>query len=185
MTLFPPPAGGPVIPAGLAVHGNQLTADLNQLITQPISFLATGVFARMRQTTPAQSLTSGAENVLAYDTVDEDPYAGWNAASNWWMPPAGCSGWYLVVVACSAASPPSDAILRPVILLNGTPQYALEGPGAPGSSPLSASGSALIYMLGGSDYVQGGAFWQSGSGAISTSIAAGDQPLLQVSWESN
>lgn len=183
MTLFPPPAGGPVIPAGLSPHGNLLTADLDNLIISPVKFCATGIFARMRQTI-SQSLTNNAENILSLDTVDEDPYGGWNAGSNYWTPPAGCSGWYQVVVFTSAGTAGSDGVLRPVVILNGTPQYALEGPGPASTSVLAASGSAWVYLLGGSDQVQGAALW-AGTGSVSTSVTASFQSQLQVSWESN
>jgi hypothetical protein len=191
MTLFPPPPGGPVLPAGLSPHGDQLTADLNALITSPVSFLATGVFARLRQASAGQSLTPAAHNVLAYDTVDEDPYGGWSATAtasqpaHSWLCPAGCSGWYLATVTASLATPPSDSALRPEILLNGSPWLALAGPGATASTNSQGDGSGYVYLLGGSDYVQGGAFLATGSGAQLTSVAAGFQPLLQVSWESN
>ncbi len=190
MTLFPPPPGGPVIPAGLSPHGDQLTADLNALITNPLSFLVTGVFARLRQASAGQSLTSNAHDVIDFDTTDEDPYGGWSATSTAsqpafsWLCPPGCSGFYLVTVTASLATPPSDAVLRPEVILTGVPQYALAAPGETLAN-MQGDGSAYVYMLGGVDYVQGGAFYQSGSGASLTSVAAGFQPLLQVSWESN
>jgi hypothetical protein len=188
--LVPPPAGGPVLPAGLSPHGDQLTADLNNLITNPISFLAAGIFARLRQASGTQTLTASATNVISYDTVDEDPYSGWSAtatgtqAAHSWQPPAGCSGWYWVHVSVSLGTVPADSVLRPVVLVTGTPQFALETAKAP-SAPMIISGSALVYMLGGADYVQGAVFFASGSGNEPTSIAAGYQSLMDVSWESN
>lgn len=188
--LLPPPAGGPVIPAGLAVHGDKLTRDLNTLITNPVSFLATGIFARLRQASGAQTLTASATSVLAFDTVDEDPYSGWSAAgtatqaADSWQPPAGCSGWYLVHVSASLGTVPADSVLRPVVVVTGVPQFAVEDPKAP-SAPMIASGSAFVYLLGGSDYVQGAVFFASGSGNEPTSIAAGYQSVMDLSWESN
>lgn len=190
MTLYPPPAGGPVLPAGLSPHGDQLTADLNQLITNSIAFCATGIFARLRQASGTQTLTANATNVLSYDTVDEDPYAGWSAASTGtqaahsWQPPAGCSGWYLVHLSISLGTVPADSVLRPVVVVTGASQFAVECAKAPGA-PEIASGSAFVYLLGGVDYVQGGVFFNSGSGNEPTSIAAGYQSVMDVSWESN
>lgn len=190
MTLFPPPAGGPVLPAGLSPHGDKLTADLNAGITQPIQFLGTGIFARVRQASGTQTLTASATNVLNFDTVDEDPYAGWSAtstatqAAHSWQPPAGCSGWYHVHVSASLGTVPADSVLRPVILVTGVAQFAVETAKAPGA-PMLAPGSAYVYLLGGVDYVQGAAFFASGSGNEPTSIAAGFQSLMDISWESN
>lgn len=190
MTLFPPPAGGPVIPAGLSPHGDQLTADLNNLIINPVKFCATGIFARLRQASGTQTLTANATSVLSYDTVDEDPYAGWSAtvtgtqAAHSWQPPVGCGGWYMVHVSASLGTSPADSVLRPVVLVTGAAQFAVECAKAPGS-PEIASGSALVYLLGGSDYVQGGVFFNSGSGNEPTSITAGYQSLMDISWESN
>lgn len=188
--LLPPPAGGPVIPAGLSPHGDKLTADLNALITSPIAFCAAGIFARVRQASATQTLTASATSVLSYDTVDEDPYSGWSAAgtatqaAHSWQPPAGGSGWYHVHLSVSLGTVPADSVLRPVVLVTGVPQFAVETAKAP-SAPMIASGSAWVYLLGGSDYVQGAAFFASASGNEPTSIAAGYQSLMDVSWDSN
>jgi hypothetical protein len=190
MTLYPPPAGGPVIPAGLAAHGNQLTADLNQLIIAPVQFCATGIFARLRQASAAQTLTSNATNVIQLDTTDEDPYGGWSAtatgtqAAYSWQPPAGCSGWYHVHLTVSLGTVPADTVLRPVPLVTGTTQFAVETAKA-SNAPMAASGSAYVYLLGGSDYVQAGAYYFSATGNEPTSIATGYQSLMDISWESN
>jgi hypothetical protein len=188
--LYPPPPGGPVIPAGLAVHGSQLTADLNQLITNPVLFAATGIFARLRQAAGTQTLTAGAATMVAYDTVDEDPYSGWSATATatqaaWsWQPPAGCSGWFHVHLTVSLGTVPSDAVLRPVVYVTGQPQFAVETAKAP-NVPQVATGSALVYAVGGADYIQGGAFLATSSGNEPTSIATGYQSLMDISWESN
>lgn len=190
MTLYPPPAGGPVIPAGLPVHGNLLTADLDNLIITPVRFCAAGIFARLRQASGTQSLTASATTVISFDTVDEDAYGGWSAtatatqAAHSWQPPAGCSGWYHVHVSVSLGTVPSDAVLRPVVLVAGASQFAAECGKAP-SAPMIASGSAWVYLLGGADYVQAGAAYASASGNEPTSIAAGYQSVMDVSWESN
>lgn len=188
MTLFPPPAGGPVIPAGLAAHGDQLTADLNNLITNPLKFAVTGIFARLRQASTTTTLTSGSTTVIQYDTTDEDPYGGWSASATatqpaWsWQPPAGCSGWYHVLVAASLGTVPASTVLRPVILQTGTAAYAVPAAGFTTFAPEVLSASAWIWMLGGSDYVQGAAFLQSSANEpTSTTFPS----LLQVSWTSN
>jgi hypothetical protein len=189
--LLPPPPGGPVIPAGLAPHGDKLTADLNQLITNPMAFCTAGIFARLRQSAGTQSLTSGAHTVINYDTVDEDPYGGWSAGNTptrpaWsWQPPAGCSGWYNIVVSASLASVPSDAVLRPAVSVSGAVQYATGSSVLSTSAPGILPGSARVYLLGGVDYVQGTPYFASGSGSQMTSNTAGFQSLLQIAWESN
>ena len=188
--LYPPPPGGPVIPAGLAVHGNQLTADLNNLVINPILFCVTGIFARLRQAVTAQTLTASATTMIEFDTVDEDPYLGWSASATstqaaWsWQPPAGCSGWYHVHVAVSLGTVPSDAALRPVVYVTGVPQFTVDVPKAP-NSPEICGGSAYVYLLGGADYVQCGAAYSSASGNEPTSITTGYQPVMDISWESN
>jgi len=190
-TLLPPPAGGPVIPAGLYPHGSQLSADLNQLITNPILFTATGILARLRQASSAQTLSTSSATVIQFDTVDEDPYSGWSASATstqaaWsWQPPAGCSGWYHVYVAVSLGTVPSDAVLRPVIVVTGTTQYAVETMLRPSSAPEIVGGSAWVYMLGGADYVQAAAVFSSSSGSEPTSVATSYQSVMDVSWESN
>jgi len=188
--LYPPPPGGPVIPAGLAVHGNQYTADLNNLIISPLLFCATGIFARLRQAASPQTLATGATTMIAFDTTDEDPYGGWSAsatstqAAYSWQPPSGCSGWYHVHVTLSLGTVPADAVLRPVVYVTGMPQFCVETPKAP-NSPLVTSGSAYVYALGGADYIQAGAAYSSASGNEPTSVTTGYQSVMDISWESN
>jgi hypothetical protein len=181
--LLPPPPGGPQFEAGSKPHGNLATQDLDILIQQPLAFLTAGIFARVHQAT-AQTLTDAADNVIHYDTVDEDPYSGWSGSPNWrWAVPAGCSGWYHVRVGCSLATVPANTELRPEVTVNGINQFSLQDPVSP-SAPMLVTGSAYVYLFGGVDYVQGTVHLTAGSNEP-TSVTAGLQPMLELSWVSN
>lgn len=180
--LLPPPVGGPAFTAGSAPHGNQATQDLDVLIQQPIAFLTAGIFARVHQAT-AQTLTNTAYNTITYDTVDEDPYGGWDAANHRWACPAGCSGWYHVRVGVSLATVPANTELRPTVTVTGTVTYCLQDSQSP-TAPMFVAGSAYVYLQGGVDYVAGQAYLNAGANEP-TDITAGQRSLMELSWISN
>lgn len=179
MTLYPPPSGGPQFTAGSAPRGNQATQDLDVLIQQPLAFCTAGIFARLRQTSTAQSLASGL-NAVHFDTVDEDPYSGWNGTSWYWSPPVGCSGWYHVTI--TAAVTYSSAVqMQAEVVINGTAQWTYQST-CP-ASPYLQCGSSFVYLFGGVDQLQAG-IYSNGTG-LTTDNTGGQQSTMQLAWISN
>lgn len=170
MTTWPA-ASVPLFPAGYG----PFPADLTAWITDNFGFLAQGPLFRAVQTTGGgQALTSGF-NVVAYNSVLEDPYSGWNATTHAWTAPV--TGLYEVTI-CGCVNGAS-------IWVGGAVQVS-GGNAIQGSSDLSAAAvtggglaSVLVPLTGGSDFVQGG-FAVSAAATTDTS-SAGRQPSMEIS----
>jgi hypothetical protein len=140
----------PVFPAGYG----PLPADMNNWIQSSLGFQSTGVVFRAEQRT-SQSLTSGVNNTIAFNTILEDPYAGWNSGSSEWIAPF--TGLYAVN-------------LTPVTTIGGGPVGAVintSGVGSaggktaannvPNNLPGGASGTDTIFVVAGG-FIQGQVF---------------------------
>ena len=181
---MPQPAPAvPGIPAGWA----PLPADFTTWVTDPFSYLAQPVFARVHLAT-ARSLTGGLYNLMPYDTVDEDPYGGWSAVATgsqpaWsWLCPAGGAGWYEATISSFTVSQGGTADqLVSTLWLNGSLwQYASDD-WAPSSADGGSNGAAQVPLLPG-DYVQVFTF---ASVNVNTPATAGQLPALELAWLSS
>ena len=171
MATFPP-ATVPVIPDGYS----PLTADFNAWAQANLSFLAAGVLLRARQTT-VQALAAGSQ-VLSFQAIDEDPYAGWSATATGsqpamsWLAPV--TGLYQVTITPGVASSANwvmaQAVITGVTVTLG--EDATNGTGGSG-----AGGMGTFAMVAGLDYLQGAV---SVATAVNTVTGAGLQPSLEI-----
>src|ERR1035437_2243937 len=81
----------PVAPSFIAGSGPTATT-FNGQVQAPFTFLTSKVMFRA-QRNAAQSLTSGVNNLIAFDTILEDPYGGWNSGTSTRTRPAGGARW--------------------------------------------------------------------------------------------
>ena len=173
-----PVPGVPGVPAGWG----PLPADFTTWVTDPFSFTSQMPVFRAHRAA-AQSLSGGVYNVLQLDTVDEDPYSGWNAGSHLWTCPAGCAGWYEATLTGFTASQGSGTtnVNVAAIVLNGTLWSVGPGDWAPASAPGGDNGSAQVPLIDG-DTVQ---VWVFASQNVSTPTTAGQLPAMELAWLSS
>ena len=173
MTTYSAPSV-PVFPAGYGPGAG----DFNTWWYQTAAFLGTRVVFRASQTTTATSLPdSGAATTIGFDTVAEDPYAGWDSGTYLWTPPAGYSGWYQATVLVRTADVAANVDLRP--LLAGTYAYQLSCVmGA--TFGAGASGTYIVYLVGGQDTIGGACQLLNSGAAVDTSLTAGQQSALEL-----
>lgn len=159
--LGPPPypAGLPVFPAGYGP-----ASDLDSLIVLPLLFACQGVVFRA-VSLGGQAIPGASGTVIAYDTILEDPFAGWSAAgtgtqaANSWQPPF--DGIFEVTVSVINAAA-GETVLAAGIGVSGAQFSPVDSKGTGGGITGGAGGSALKAMSGGGDYVQGFAWGTTG-----------------------
>ena len=167
----------PAVPVFSAGYGPQ-ASDFNSWWMQTASFLQNRVVFRASQTTTATSLPdSGAATTIGFDDVLEDPYSGWDSGTYLWTPPAGYSGWYQATVLVRTADVAANVDLRP--LLAGTYAYQLSCVmGA--TFGAGASGTYIVYLVGGQDTIGGACQLLNSGAAVDTSLTAGQQSALEL-----
>jgi hypothetical protein len=175
----------PSVPSYAAGLGAQ-QSDMTALLTDEMAFFQQRVVFRASQTSAATSLpNSGAATVIAFDTVLEDPYGGWNPSTHAWTPPAGYSGFYettLTVWIVASGTTGTVNMIPSVSATTGTP---LAETYVASNAP---SGSATIftqYLTGGQDSVQGFAQLFGAPGAVNTSLTNGQNSTLEIMWVSS
>jgi hypothetical protein len=146
------------------------------------AFLQNRVVFRARQATTATTLpASGAATVIGYDAIDEDPYSGWTGTPTFaWMPPAGYSGWYQVTTTLFTAIVGAAVDLRPSVL--GSYAYTLATVQGATTHGNGAEGTFTVYLIGGQDTVQGGGAQLNAGASLLTSLTAGQQSSLEITW---
>ena len=185
----PSPLGGPnpAVPSPPA-GWKPVQADFTLWVTSTVSYLAQPANFRA-QLQAAQALTGGAFQVLHYDAILEDPYAGWSAAgssdqaAHSWLCPPGHGGWYEVTLSGFAASQGAGTVNQVAcgLVLNGALwQYASDD-WAPAGALGGSSGSLQVPLLPG-DYVQAAVFVTV---SVSTPAAAGEYPAIELNWVSS
>src|SRR6266851_2009457 len=117
-------------------------------------FLQRKVVFRARQVTGTNSISNdGNPHRINYDTVDEDPWNGWNSGAFQWAPKL--SGWYQVTVTAYLAALASGTMLLPHVGI-GTNTFRLKSLQAATAHPAGAEGQYVAYMVGaGATTVQG------------------------------
>jgi hypothetical protein len=177
------PVTDPVIPVFPAGYG-PLVADFTTWITNPFTFLATKVMFRAALE-GGQTLASG-ENLIAYDTILEDPYGGWSATTtgsqpaNSWLCPAGCNGWFEVTLTAFTANPGNSTTdLEAVLYLDGTIWQETSGDWAVNGHAAGSCGSVPVPLLGGTDYIQG---YIATTTASSVPATNGQYATIEVCW---
>lgn len=178
-TLYPAPG----VPAFLAGYKPQ-QADFTGWWTDTAGFLQEKVVFRAAQTLVATSLPSaGTTTVIAFDTILEDPYQGWNAAALNWTPPAAYSGWYHVSVTVRTAAAAALCDLEVNALLEtGSTSYPLCLVQLGTSGGGGGSGSQVLYMTGAQQSVQATASLGNAGAAVQTSLTAGQTSTMEIVW---
>ena len=175
MATWPAPSV-PVFAAGAA----PTETTFNGWWYETAGFLQNKVVLRVSQSSAATTLPdTAAATRIAYDTVLEDPYNGWSASTHLWTPPSGYSAWYQVTFTVRTAAIAGLVDLQP--LLSGTYAYLLacvQGNSAGGG----VSATNVVYLVGGQDTVGGACELLNSGSNVNTSITAGQQSTLEVTW---
>jgi len=168
----------PVTPVFNAGYG-PYASDFNTWIYQTFSFFQNKVVLRVSQTTTATSLPdSGAVTTIAYDTVLEDPYSGWNASTHLWTPPSGYSGWYQATITIRTVTLSNLVMLRPVFA--GTYSYALTTVQGNSNAGAGVSATFTVYLVGGQDTLGAACSLLNSGSAVNTSLTAGQESTLEI-----
>lgn len=169
----------PYFPAGF----RPLNSDFDNWIQAPLAFLTSKVVFRA-ELSSALSLTSGANTLITFNSVLEDPFSGWNSSAHQWLCPAGYSGLYSVTLTISCAANASGPVIQAIIGVNSAAQlYSVDKTQVPTATvPGLASGSQPVQLFGGSDSVQGYAHASLATGAVVTT--AGQRCQLTIEWTS-
>jgi hypothetical protein len=138
----------PAVPQFATGYG-YLPSDFDNLIQVPLTFLTTGIIFRAEQHA-GQALTGGSNTVIQYNTILEDPYAGWSATAYTYTVPY--TGWYEITVTGTMT-----VTGTPIEVLIKTPESTISGGAHPvlASYPGMASCSQTLPLTGGEDTVQG------------------------------
>lgn len=162
MTTWPP-AAIPVFPAG---YGPQV-ADLDTWIQNNFGWISTGALLRVQQTTGGgQALASGG-NILAFNSVLEDPWGGWSAGSNAWFAPV--TGLYEITVTAMTVA--AAIWVSAQVQVSGS--AAIEGGADLCPSGTAGGGicSVVVPLVAGFDFVQGGVNVSASATTDTTSAA--------------
>lgn len=184
MTTWPQ-ATVPTFAAGYAPQ----QADFTTWVRNNLAFQASKVMFRAQQQVPGgQSLSNSTFSLLNFGAtagdILEDPYGGWSTtatvnqpAYSWLAPYTGLYEVTLTVVTLSAA-----AWLGAAVELTGGAAQSVSNDSVPSGNSGGCSGSLLVAMTGGYDYLQLGA-------AVSTTLttdttSAGRYPSAEIAYVS-
>jgi hypothetical protein len=165
------PAEVPIFPAGYPA----LPADFNTWVQAPFAFLTALVVFRAEQHT-GQSISASTHTTITYDTVLEDPYAGWSAANHRWTAPF--TGWYSITATAEVGTPSGTMDLAAAISVSGIVRYQL----ASTVVTINAAGTCVAFtaaLVGGSDYVSG-EIWTSAASTLNST--AGKYSALEITF---
>jgi hypothetical protein len=173
----------PVVPAFPAGYSPQ-QADFTAWWYDNAGFMQNKVAARVSQTTTATTLPdSGAQTLIAFDTVVEDPYSGWVGSPFYeWRPPTGYSGFYQVTLTVRTAAvngPDLDIWISNVAVSQEAPACGLKLASNVGAG---ASGTWITYLIGGQDSVAAYGSLLNATASLSTSLTAGQQSTMEIIW---
>jgi hypothetical protein len=164
----------PFFPAGHA----PIPDDFNEWFYNPNTFLNSKIVFRAALTS-ATAMSSGADTVLPFNVILEDPYGGWESGASQWLAPQ--DGLYSVALTVSCQPAAAEPVVAARIGIDSsTYEYEVDRAWVPGATvPGIASGALPVYMYLG-DSVQGiGHMF----GAAGTTVAtAGQQAQMSICW---
>lgn len=178
MTLWTPPAI-PVFPDGYG----PLDADFTNWIQATLGFCTQGIGFRAHQVAGGGQALAAGNTVLQYDTIDEDPFAGWSAvatasqpAYSWLVP---YTGTYEMTVYASLAA--QGIFFGAGVSVTGTVVVGTDT-NTPSGTEGGACASWTQSLTAGSDWIQGVA---SASASCSTDTSsAGRYPAMEITYVS-
>jgi hypothetical protein len=183
--LTPVPVPLPVFPAGTA----EIPQAMNTLIQAPFTFVTGKVMLRAQQS--ASQSIAGATTLIHFGAtatdILEDPYGGWSATLTatqpaWsWLCPVGATGWYEVTSTAFAGAGGATDQIQTLIFRSGTLYRTSATTWAASSINTGVSGSVLVPLAGGLDYIQG---YINTSYSTNTTATAGQLPTLEIAWVS-
>jgi hypothetical protein len=178
------------VPDFIAGFGPQ-QGDMAVLWSDAAAFFQQRVVFRASQTTTATTLPStGVVTQILYDNIIEDPHAGWNAGTKYWVCPAGCQGWYQVTTTLyvtGSGGPAQEIVCTYVQTPNGTGNPVNGIPLVLTVIPASPSGgeaTAYVYLNAGDSVGGAGAVFNS-SLNLTTDLVAGQNSTIEVIWISS
>jgi hypothetical protein len=166
----------PVFPAGYQSR----QADFTGWWYDNAGFFQNKVVFRARETVTATTLPNAVVEAIGFDTIDEDPFSGWNSGTLSWGPPAGYSGWYQVCITLWTQAVTSGAAIR--VSLGGAFATDLATNQGPTGHGAGVEGQFTVYLIGGQDTIKGLAELLNASASVNTSIAAGQQSSIDIMW---
>lgn len=178
----------PQIPVFLTGSDPQ-DAQFAAWIQAPLSFWTTRVMFRA-QLQGAQSFTAGTFTVLGFGgtggDILEDPWGGFSNAGtasqgqHSWLCPMGCTGWYEITVTAFTADPGSNTdIIGTGIYLDGSLWSQPSASWGVNGHATGSCGSAVVWLAGGEDYVQGAVYT---TGAVGAPGIAGQYATMEIVW---
>lgn len=168
MTSYPPPAI-PAFPAGAA----PAPADFDGWVQAPFGFLTQSVVFRAERHA-AQSISATTWTPIQYDTIQEDPFGGWDPGTGFWWWLAPYTGWYEINVTAQVST--SSISVAGGVYVSAAYRYqtaTLPTPAFPGG----VTASFTVNMAGGNDYVQGELYT---SGASTLNATAGRYSAIEI-----
>lgn len=169
---------GPVIPFFPAGYKSSLS-DWHAWWYLNALFFQTRVVFRARQlVTPTTITNDGNPHLIGYDTVDEDPWGGWDAGAFAWTPKL--NGWYQATIAPCTAALPSGTMLAPSIA--GTYAQRLASTQGPIAETAGAEGRIEVYLIGGASTVQGAAAVLNAASSVNTLIVPGQCSTIEIMY---
>lgn len=186
-----PPLQPPVPPRFLPGRPPATTPDeFNAKVRDPFTFLLDTPRFRARRV-GALTVAENATNYIAWDTIDEDNYGGWNATTPGRYT-AQAPGWYLVTGAVSlSGTGAAGLVVIPGIAVNGTSHTGVGGvwegpevfvPTGAASQPKIVSGTWTVYCEVG-DFLQLNLFYSTESAITAVDTTAGLQCRIEITWD--
>lgn len=173
------PAASPSLPSYNAGTGWQ-QGDMNTVFTSPLGFFQQRTIFRATQTTTTTSFatgTPGAASTIAFDTVLEDPYQGWNTGTFAWLAPL--TGWYQVTSTISVGNAAANTTLTMEII---SPAQTGGNAGLIMSTTGGAiQGTSYVFLIAGQDSVSVEAFQVGGS---NLSTVNSPPSSVEITWVS-
>jgi hypothetical protein len=169
MTVYSSPATIPAFPAGYAPG----PSDFDGWVQDNLGFL-TGQVVFRAERHAAQSIAATTWTVIQYDTIQEDPYAGWDGTTGFMYWTAPFTGWYEINVTAQVST--SSISIAGGVFVTAALRYqtaTLPTPAFPGG----VTASFTVNMAGGSDYVQGQLYT---SGASTLNATAGRYSAMEI-----
>lgn len=183
MTTLQPPSV-PVFYPGVST-----TTQMNVMAQAFTFLLAKAVFRARRAATG--TVTKNGHTLIPWDTIDEDPYAGWTAGTPT-VYTVKAPGWYLVSAAASVAGTgAANTVLIPGVAVNGAPPTGFGAPAWEGpeifiptgaADPKAVSGMWEVYCNAG-DQITIDVFLSSEPAAnLTWQTTTGTQSHIEIVW---
>lgn len=177
----------PFIPIPVAGFGYQQN-DFIQLWSNAAAFFQQRVVLRVSQTQATTTLPSaGTVTTIAFDTVLEDPYGGWDfMTNNQWTAPF--AGFYQITLTVFISSPSAANTALQLFAQTGKSpgnvmnSLALTSVAMPQSSVTGGAEATWTVYLAGGDNAYGAAAIKNSGSSATTSTTNGQNSRMEIVW---